>query len=135
MTIRLKAVLQAILLLTLATVLVAQEGAKRSTRDGVYTKDQAQRGKASFDDACGRCHQADNFKGNYLDGWAGNTVGGLYDSIVSTMPENRPGSLKPEIYADILAYLFEVNELPSGADELPGDSAALAKIMIERRPK
>lgn len=107
----------------------------KSTAAGVYTKQQSLRGAGSFNDACSRCHQADNFKDKFIEGWAGNTVGALYESIYNTMPENRPGSLKPQQYSDILAFLFELNQLPEGKEELPGNTEALYKIVIERRQK
>ncbi|KKK48457.1 hypothetical protein LCGC14_3144920 [marine sediment metagenome] len=38
-----------------------------------------------------------------------------------------------EQYADFLAYIFELNGLPTGQEELSGREEALAKILIERR--
>ncbi len=112
-----------------------QNGPTRSTADGVYTIEQARRGARIWDETCLRCHQPLDFKGSYLNVWAGNTAGALYEMIAGTMPEERPGSLKAQEYADILAYLFEFNEFPSGKDELKGDKEALSSIVIERRPK
>jgi hypothetical protein len=47
------------------------------------------------------------------------------------MAKKEHGSLPPVVYADVLAYLLKLNELPSGSDPLPADSVALKKIRIE----
>jgi len=47
------------------------------------------------------------------------------------MPKNEPGSLQPDEYADVLAYLLKLNDFPSGSEALPADSLALKKIRIE----
>jgi mono/diheme cytochrome c family protein len=139
MTMAVESVLLAIVFLASGAVFERatglQDGARRSTEDGVYTPEQAQRGARIWGESCLRCHQADDFKGSYLRNWAGNTARALYESIAGTMPEERPGSLKPQEYADILAYLFGLNEFPSGKEELKGDKEALGAIVIERRPK
>jgi hypothetical protein len=50
----------------------------------------------------------------------------------TTMPQDNPGSLAPQEYADILAFFFQLNGFPSGSRELPGDQDALGAIMIEK---
>jgi hypothetical protein len=47
------------------------------------------------------------------------------------MPKNEPGSLQPNEYADLVAYLLRMNDMPGGSEELPADSVALKKIRIE----
>jgi hypothetical protein len=47
------------------------------------------------------------------------------------MPKNNPGSLTPEEYADVTAYILQLNGLPTGDEELPGDQAAARRIRIE----
>jgi hypothetical protein len=48
------------------------------------------------------------------------------------MPEDEPSSLSPEDYAAVLAYIFSVYGLPSGAADLPVDQDALEAITITR---
>jgi hypothetical protein len=50
------------------------------------------------------------------------------------MPKNEPGSLAPEEYADLLAYLLKLNQMPVGPTELPADTMVLKTIRIEGRP-
>jgi S-disulfanyl-L-cysteine oxidoreductase SoxD len=47
------------------------------------------------------------------------------------MPKNEPGSLAPEEYADVLAYLLQLNGMPAGERDLPADSTALKRIRID----
>jgi alcohol dehydrogenase (cytochrome c) len=49
------------------------------------------------------------------------------------MPADAPDSLKPQEYADVVAYLFSVNKFPAGEKELAVDEAALASIKITKQ--
>ncbi len=122
------------LVLTLARAAAAQAdpAATRSVLEGVYTEEQARRGEKITNDACGTCHMEDWFTGSLLESWAGATVEMLYDLIRTTMPEDRPGSLERQQYADVLAYIFELNGLPAGQEELSADKEALRAILIEK---
>jgi hypothetical protein len=44
------------------------------------------------------------------------------------MPADAPGTLKPEDVADVMAFIFAKAHIPSGAADLPSDSAALKAI-------
>ncbi len=122
-------------MLTLARGAAAQAdpAATKSVLEGVYTEEQARRGEKITNNACGACHMDDWFTGSLLESWAGATVEMLYELISTTMPEDGPGSLKRQQYADVLAYIFELNGLPTGQEELSAREEALAKILIERR--
>ncbi len=113
----------------------AQDLEVRSVNDGVYSEKQAKRGKRVQRRACFRCHIDDFYKGSLIDSWAGNTLGALMTHIANTMPQDRPSSLKPRQYADFMAYLLQLNGFPAGAEDLPSDDSALAKIRIERSKK
>ncbi len=123
------------LVLTLARTAAAQAdpAATKSVLEGVYTEEQARRGEKITNDACGACHMDDWFTGSLLESWAGATVEMLYELIRTTMPEDQPGSLERQQYADVLAYIFELNGLPTGQEELSARKEALAKILLERR--
>ena len=108
-----------------------QPGPAKSVREGVYTEAQARRGEKLNGDSCAPCHMTDFFTENLLQSWAGATADMLYDLIRTTMPQDQPGGLEPQQYADVMAYIFELNGLPSGQTELEGTKEALAKILIE----
>ena len=80
---------------TLSPTLTAQAGAK-NVRDGVFTADQALRGKSGYDGVCARCHgvpltgsqgNGPTLKGQaFLAHWDKDTLGSLFTKIRDTMP-------------------------------------------------
>ena len=44
------------------------------------------------------------------------------------MPQDRPGRLGDETYADILAYILQENGTDAGSSELPSDPEALLAL-------
>jgi mono/diheme cytochrome c family protein len=104
----------------------------RSTSAGVYTADQAARGRDMYAMQCKSCHTPASHTGVvFANSWDRRPLSDLYRFIVTRMPKNEPGSLQPDEYADVLAYLLKLNDLPSGSEPLPADSVALKKIRIE----
>lgn len=104
---------------------------RRSTAAGAYTSEQATRGERTFISSCGGCHTPDQFVGDFLAAWNGKTASDLLEMIRGKMPQDAPGSLLRQQYADILAYMFEKNGLPAGQIELPNAQADLEKVDIE----
>jgi mono/diheme cytochrome c family protein len=114
----------------------------RSVWDGVYTKEQANRGQAPYREECLKCH-GENLGGGeggpplageeFLRKWNGKSVGDLSRIISKTMPADDPGNLSSREYSDIVAYLLSVNEFPAGPKELDRDVAALNEIRIETK--
>jgi hypothetical protein len=96
----------------------------RSVWEGVYTEEQAARGRSFFRTQCADCHQPEEFKGGY------RTANDLFSSREG-MPQSSPNSLSAEEYADLIAYIFEASGLPSGKEELKGDPEILKRIRIE----
>ena len=121
-------------------VLLAAAGAKaaeppRSTRDGVFTTAQADRGKLAYKRACVECHPYDWYRGEPMKSWEGGPLDGLYELIQNRMPPQNPGSLKRAEYADILAYILSINGQPAGSRELSGEPGALNRITYQGRNK
>ena len=122
-------VLAASLILTIATTAATQ----KSVRDGVYTAAQAERGEAVFKSRCASCHTPgyftdDNFYTNYAD----KPLWQLFDVVSDSMPEDDPGSLKIEQYADVIAFLLKLNKFPAGQSDLPIDKDSLSEILMEK---
>lgn len=46
------------------------------------------------------------------------------------MPPSRPASLPDETYADLVAFMLEVNGVAAGETALPADAAALTQMII-----
>jgi mono/diheme cytochrome c family protein len=113
----------------------ATEPAPRTTRDRVYTAEQAQRGKEVYQRVCSQCHALDFYKGPVMKPWDGGSLDGLYDAVSRLMPQNNPGSLKRREYVDILAYILSLNGMPAGEEEMPTKPADLKAIRIKWRSK
>ena len=105
--------------------------------DGAYTLAQAKRG-ALKSGLCVNCH-GDEFRGgpapelagpDFLARWDGRSVGDLFELIRLTMPDDDPGALPREQYADLVAYILAVNKFPTGSAEIGIDTAPLQQIQI-----
>jgi hypothetical protein len=58
------------------------------------------------------------------------TVGGVYGYMASNMPADRPGKMKPQDYADIMAFLLSSNGYRAGATKLTDDNAKASKTPL-----
>ncbi len=125
-------------------LLCAASGAGAQTTssvwDGAYTDLQAARGAEGFGGHCAGCHgatlggtgEAPALVGaRFLSDFNGLTLGDLFDRIRTSMPQDNPGSLSRETYADILAYILKSNAMPAGAKELDRRSEYLKAISFE----
>lgn len=107
-------------------------GGIRSTLSGVYTVAQAARGENTYANICVSCHPFITYTGaTFRQHWLGKTVFDLYDQVSQLMPKNEPGSLTPKEYADVIAFILQLNKMPPGKTDLPTDPAALRRIKIE----
>jgi mono/diheme cytochrome c family protein len=116
--------------------------AQKSALDGVYTDDQAKRGKAQYNTSCSSCHMED-LSGSgqalplagdaFMDVWEGHPVADLLDIIQSTMPQDKPGSLTPDQAVDVISFLLQSNQFPAGKEELKNDPEMLKNIIITKK--
>jgi mono/diheme cytochrome c family protein len=103
-----------------------------SAGDGVFTADQSKRGEAIYNANCAMCHQPDlggkepvpELAGDkFLSHWLNHSVGELDTRVSTTMPQGKPGSLTPDQYLDVIAFILDANGFKSGATDLkPGDA-------------
>ena len=106
-----------------------------STLSGVYTDEQASRGKDVYAGSCRSCHTPASHTGaTFNKWWRGKQLSDLFGFISTLMPKNDPGSLAPEDVADVTAYLLKMNAMPTGPAELPPDIDSLKKFRIETKP-
>jgi mono/diheme cytochrome c family protein len=115
--------------------------AEKSVWDGVFTNEQADRGRSAYVEWCASCHGAALEGGEYraLTGdrfwtsWQSATVDRLLGQISANMPHSEDGSLKGTLgagtYADIVAHILRSNGFPAGARELTAGSAAGVAIV------
>lgn len=103
-----------------------------SAASGVFTAAQAARGRAVYTNACARCHMTSQHSGaTFAATWNNRRVFDLYDILSNTMPLDDPGSLSEQEYADVVAYILQLNGHASGKDQLPTDPATLRKLRID----
>ena len=108
----------------------------RSSTSGVFTAAQASQGEENYAMMCTGCHTAAAHMGDvFVSNWAGRPVSEFYGFISSAMPKNEPGSLTPEEYASIVAYILKLNGMPAGKEALPSDAAALGRIRFDSPKK
>ena len=118
----------------------------RSVWSGVYTEAQAKRGADVYTDWCAHCHGKElQGDGEYAESLAGDEflksrnnspVSGLFGRILNTMPDDDPGTMTPQLSADVVAYILSFNKIPAGMDELPIEMDTLRQIKIEAtKPK
>jgi len=111
--------------------------------DGVYTEQQAARGAVSFASNCARCHGATTNDGEDAKSLAGerfwksfreSTVDHLLDYVSRNMPNGAGGSLSPNTYADLVAFILSRNALPPGSSELTKEAAVGVQIIAKSGP-
>ena len=102
----------------------------RTTLDGVYTAEQAARGKRTYVRVCSQCHVLDWYRGDVVRVWEGAPLYGLFEVISTTMPQDNPGSLDRRDYVDMLAYILELNGMPAGDQELSTGASRLRQILF-----
>jgi mono/diheme cytochrome c family protein len=121
--------------------LMAMPGGARAA-EPTYTTEQAARGQASYEHSCMVCHGStlDNgdFGGPPLRGswfrnhWGSADAAALFGYVKVAMPPDNPGGLNDTTYADIVAYILQVNGYQAGSAALPADAGALGGMSLAR---
>ena len=127
------------LLFALAAAALAAQ-TTRSVWDGVFSSDQAGRGRQVYNKQCATCHGTDLTGGEsapplagaeFLANWTGQTVGDLFDRTRKSMPADDPGKLSRAQTADVIAYLLGANGFPEGKQDLDDETEVLKQIRID----
>jgi mono/diheme cytochrome c family protein len=95
----------------------------------LYTAAQAEQGKQVYAQNCAACH-GDQLQGKTAPAIAGAaflrkaqlldwSVADMRSIVVTQMPRDNPGSLLPDQYAAVLAYLLGKDCYPAGHEEFP----------------
>ena len=110
-------------------VLSAQQS-ELTLADGVYSEEQANRGRKEYRQHCATCH-ATNLRGgemapglvgqSFISGWSGQTLWSLFDFTLATMPQDNPGSVTSLALNDIMAFILRENGFPGGDESLELD--------------
>lgn len=108
------------------------QGAAAPSGAATYTAEQAVRGERVYQNVCIECHEKLEYTGaDFRVKWNGRTVFDLFDLLRTTMPDEDPGILSRQEYADVLGYMLKLNGVPPGATPVSTDDAALKKVKID----
>ena len=117
-----------------ALLAAAPLSARAQLASAEYAAEEAAAGRALYDRACAACHMPNlsgSFEAPELAGptfrgaWGGRPVEDLLELVRVTMPPGGGGSLAPEEYAAIVAYVLRRNGFAPGA-AAPGGAGAPA---------
>lgn len=110
-------------------------------RPALYTQAQAQAGKQVYEKYCVACHGA-NLHGTAAPSVAGTdflstaknndwTLEVIRYLVFTLMPLNAGGTLTPEQYADVMAFLLASNCFPAGSTPFPqADQSSFANVQL-----
>ena len=111
----------------------------RTVWDGVYSEEQATRGRSQYMQACASCHAKDLrgdstapslIEESFSFQWGDATVGELFERVRTLMPSDRPNSLSSQAYRDVVSFILQSNKFPPGPKELDAEPDALQRILI-----
>ncbi len=113
-----------------------------SAASGVYSAEQAERGKELYENYCGACHGFDMIAtdseaatltgGAFSFSWHRTTLNERFERISTSMPPRAGGLLEPQEYLDIVTYILSFNGYPAGDVELTPDTLAASEIEVGR---
>ena len=109
---------------------------------GVYTAEQSARGQAAYSQYCSRCHKADllGIEGShegepFMERRREDNLETLFLDMKATMPRGNPGGLPDQTYTDILSYILQKNDMPTGTDELKPNALGKVQLVGKDGPK
>ena len=96
-----------------------------------FSTRQVARGRGYFREICLSCHESDEFEGrSFQRQWRRQTVRDMYTSIAYSMPDDNPGGLPGQTYADVIAYILELNGYEPGDTELTTDRTQMRAMRL-----
>ena len=109
----------------------------RSSHDGVYTEEQAEAGAEVFRTICSACHNESLplWGSKFIGLWSGQPLWRLYEFLSQRMPYGGGGTLQPEQYRAVTAYILKINGYPAGDTPIPETPLEIAYINLDPHPK
>jgi quinoprotein glucose dehydrogenase len=126
--------------LALMLGLSAVGNAQTTTRDGIYTNQQAIAGADLYGRSCIECHGA-TLRGSeggpalvgvaFWNKWRDQSLAAFLQITASTMPVNNPNGFSPQQYANLVAFMLQQNGLPAGSQALSSSAGDLVAISMQ----
>jgi mono/diheme cytochrome c family protein len=130
------------LLLLAALAAEAQNASSPPIWSGVFTAEQAKRGNDAYQASCSGCHGSDLHATDpeavdltgpaFRAKWTGKILQERFETIRDTMPPGNANTLGDKTYMDILAFILQSNEFPTGNQELAPETAKA--IVFAQKP-
>ena len=130
----------------LAALCAAAAGAQAPAAEpriwqGIFTAEQAARGKETYTTVCLRCHAGDltgvtapALTGDrFFSSWGGEPIDRLFLKIRDTMPPNFGSIIDTRAKLDIVAYILQTNGFPAGTAELVAGADDLSNAQILKK--
>lgn len=120
------------------SISVVAQTPTRSLWDGVFTAEQADRGRVQYAVTCARCHGGSLEGGmgaslvgtSFWNEWREQSVADMVDYVAKNMPMGRQAApLSPTEAADLVAFVLSSNDLPAGPVALSGTSGTGVRIV------
>jgi hypothetical protein len=99
---------------------------------GPFTQEQVDSGRVAYNANCAACHGYDLQNGThrtsligpgFIAGWGSRTTWEYYRYVSYRMPDRAPGSLAPQTYSAIIAYILAANGAQPGSETLTAQSS------------
>jgi cytochrome c5 len=115
---------------------------QKTTKDKIFSKEQATRGGELYVKSCEHCHTPEKVpagkkpgppvKGDkFFEVWSDRPVGELYGSILNTMPSDGSMVLTSDQTLDLIAYILQINGMPEGTAPLKNDETMKTTVIIK----
>jgi S-disulfanyl-L-cysteine oxidoreductase SoxD len=111
----------------------------KSAWDGVFSREQVERGRKIYNSECARCH-GDTLGGGedspalvgkeFIGNWDGKSLGKLVEYTREEMPSDGPGKITRKQSTELAALMLSLNGFPAGQTDLPPDLDTLKQIVI-----
>jgi mono/diheme cytochrome c family protein len=107
----------------LAILWAAYAVAQTEVATGPFTEAQVEEGRKVYATRCAACHlpsmvgqgEALPLAGSqFMAGWSNRTTQDLYNLIHASMPQDAPGSLDDQAYANVTAFILHANGAKDG---------------------
>jgi S-disulfanyl-L-cysteine oxidoreductase SoxD len=111
---------------------VAQVSTTGTSAIGPFTQGQVDGGRIAYNANCAACHGFNLQNGThrtsligpgFIAGWGERSTWEYYRYVSYRMPDRAPGSLAPQTYAAIIAYILAANGAQPGSETMTSESS------------